>query len=218
MLRLYISILSILTACTPTTQRQQDIDLPNIVFILVDDLGYSDVGYMNHKEGLNTPNINALAKSGRVFTQAYAAAPVCSPTRASILTGKSPASLKLTCHIPGLPMEQYLERQHKGKSMQEALFIDHLPISKVTIADMLKANGYTTGFLGKWHLAGSGSARNNADGVVNAEFHPEHQGFDLNIGGCAYGQPKSWFAPYHNATIPEKKRGNTSPIDWGMKQ
>lgn len=180
---------------------------PNFVFILVDDLGYSDVDYMNHKPGINTPNIDKLAKNGKVFTQAYAAAPVCSPTRASILTGKSPASLQLTCHIPGLPMGQYLERQHKGKLMHEAFFIDHLPISEVTMADVLKANGYATGFFGKWHLAGSGSARNNNDGVVNAEFHPEHQGFDVNIGGCAYGQPKSWFAPYHNATISDREDG-----------
>jgi len=81
-------------------EKQKTIQ-PNIVFILVDDLGYSDVGYMNHKEDLHTPNIDKLAKDGLVFTEAYAAAPVCSPTRASILTGKSPAALKLTCHIPG---------------------------------------------------------------------------------------------------------------------
>lgn len=180
---------------------------PNIVFILVDDLGYSDVGYMNYKPGINTPNIDKLAQNGKVFTQAYAAAPVCSPTRASILTGKSPATLKLTCHIPGLPMDQYFARQYKGKSLKEGFFIDHLPITELTIADQLKSNGYATGFFGKWHLAGSGSARSKTDGVVKAQFHPEHQGFDVNVGGCAYGQPGSWFDPYQNATISDKEEG-----------
>lgn len=161
---LFISILSICISCSPTNSKQQDVNSPNIVFLLVDDLGYSDVGYMGHKEGLRTPNIDALAKSGRIFTQAYAAAPVCSPTRTSILTGKSPASLKLTCHIPGLPMEQYFERQHKGKSIEEAFFKDYLPIEEVTIADELKKKGYATGFFGKWHLAGSGSARSKSEG------------------------------------------------------
>ena len=107
---------------------------------------------------VNTPNIDNLAKNGLVFTQAYAAAPVCSPTRASILTGKSPAALKLTCHIPGRDMEGYLQRQNEGKKVQEAFFLDHLPLEEQTIAEVLQSNGYTTGFFGKWHLAGSGSA------------------------------------------------------------
>lgn len=196
--------LSMVCGCNSSQKSPQQ---PNIVFILVDDLGYSDVGYMNHKKGINTPNIDKLAQSGRVFTQAYAAAPVCSPTRASILTGKSPASLQLTCHIPGLNMEKYFARQHKGKDLHEAIFLDHLSLGEKTIAEVLQSHGYTTGFFGKWHLAGSGSARSNTDGVVKAQFHPEQQGFGLNIGGCAYGQPKSWFAPYHNATIPEKEEG-----------
>lgn len=183
------------------------IEQPNIVFILVDDLGYSDVGYMPYKEGLNTPSIDQLAKSGKVFTQAYAAAPVCSPTRASILTGKSPAALKLTCHIPGLPMEQYFERQHKGKSIREAFFMDHLPLEEVTFAEVLKANGYRTGFFGKWHLAGAGSASSQSNGVIREEYHPQYHGFEVNIGGCAYGQPDRWFSPFNNATIIDKAEG-----------
>ncbi len=180
---------------------------PNVVFILVDDLGYSDVGYMNHKLGIQTPNIDALAASGWIFTEAYAAAPVCSPTRASILTGKSPAALKTTCHIPGRDMESYLALQNKGHRLQEAFFLEQLPLEEVTIAELLKDHGYTTGFFGKWHLAGSGSAFGNSEGIVDAQFHPEHQGFDVNIGGCAYGQPKRWFSPFHNGTIPERTQG-----------
>lgn len=202
----FVLMMLLLAACKNESQTS-DLIKPNIVFILVDDLGASDVGYFNKKKHLNTPNINKLAATGKVFTRAYAAAPVCSPTRASILTGKSPAVLKLTCHIPGRDMEGYLERQNKGKSVQEAFFLDHLPLEEQTIAEVLKSNGYTTGFLGKWHLAGSGSAFSNANGIVDSIYHPENQGFDVNIGGCAYGQPKSWFAPFKNATIKEKKEG-----------
>lgn len=174
----------------------------NIVFILVDDLGYSDVGYMNQKSEIKTPNIDNLAKSGMVFTNAYASAPVCSPTRASILTGKYPATLHLTCHIPGIGMEKYVAKRSKGKKLLEADFIDHLPLKETTFAEVLKKNGYKTAFMGKWHLAGEGS-QTTTDGVVNANYHPDQQGFDINIGGCAYGQPASYFSPYHNATIAD---------------
>lgn len=204
---LLILILFGISSCMFKDQKVESKKDPNIVFILVDDLGYSDVGYMGNKDGLNTPNIDQLAKNGMVFNQAYAAAPVCSPTRVSILTGKSPAALKLTCHIPGLPMDQYLDRQHEGKTLKEAYFKDHLATSEVTIADELQKNGYATGFFGKWHLAGSGSARSKSDGIIDTQFHPENQGFDVNIGGCAYGQPSSWFAPYRNATIEDKEDG-----------
>lgn len=124
---LFILTLCIIYGCT-NQKLTQELTQPNIVFILVDDLGYSDVGYLGYKENLNTPNIDKLAKYGKVFTQAYTAAPVCSPTRASVLTGKSPAALKLTCHIPGLPMDQYFERQHEGKNIKEAFFRDNLPL------------------------------------------------------------------------------------------
>lgn len=205
-----LSVLFLLTSCNPqkkdTTQSREKAKFPNVVFILVDDLGYADVGYINQKSAISTPNINALAKSGMTFTEAYTAAPVCSPTRASILTGKSPAKLKITCHIPGLDMERYIKKQNKGKPRKEAFFLDHLPLGEVTIAEALKENGYSTGFLGKWHLAGDGSAFSK-DGVTDVQYHPENQGFDLNIGGCAYGQPASWFEPYSNATISEKVKG-----------
>lgn len=179
----------------------------NIVFILADDLGYSDVGYMNQKPEIETPNIDKLAKNGMVFTNAYAACPVCSPTRASILTGKYPATLQLTCHIPGIGIEKYITKRNEGKRLMEAGFIDHLPLSELTFAEVLKENGYKTAFMGKWHLAGEGSQK-TIDGVVNASLHPDQQGFDVNIGGCAYGQPANYFSPYKNATItdgPEKE-------------
>jgi arylsulfatase A-like enzyme len=179
---------------------------PNIVLIMADDLGYSDVGYMNYKEDILTPNIDKLANSGMVFTNAYAACTVCSPTRASLMTGKSPAALKLTTHIPGKPMDEYLISNEKGMTMKGAFFIDHLLLEEITIAEVLKEQGYHTGFLGKWHLAGAGSTKTK-DGIVNANYHPDKQGFDVNIGGCAYGQPRSYFSPYRNGTIEDGEDG-----------
>ena len=175
---------------------------PNIVFIIVDDLGYSDVEYMNQKEGIKTPNINKLTKTGMLFTNAYAAAPVCSPTRASIITGKSPAAVKITCHIPGIGIEKYNTKRNEGKKLKEAFFLDHLPQAETTIAEVLKLQGYTTGYIGKWHLGGEGSIYTK-DGIVDPRYNPNQHGFDINIGGCAYGQPASYFSPYKNGTISD---------------
>jgi len=192
-----------LPLCVQTAQAATP---PNIVLIIVDDLGYSDVGYMHQQPGIQTPNIDQLARGGMVFTDAYAACPVCSPTRASLMTGKYPATLKLTCHIPGMGMEKYLAKLSKGKKLKEAWFRDHLPLDEVTIAEVLKERGYATGYIGKWHLGGEGSIYTK-DGIVNADYHPDKQGFDVNIGGCAYGQPASYFDPYKNGTIKDRKEG-----------
>lgn len=175
---------------------------PNIVFILADDLGYSDVGFRNKKAGIKTPNIDRLASEGMEFTNAYAASPVCSPTRASILTGKYPSSLHLTCHVPGMGMELYVRKLSKGKKLMEAAFIDRLPLEEVTFAEVLKEHGYSTAFMGKWHLSGEGSAKTD-NGIVDPRFHPDQQGFDVNIAGCAYGQPANYFSPYKNGTLSD---------------
>lgn len=206
MIRRPLPIVLLLLVFSLACQKQQKTDLPNIVLILVDDLGYSDVGYMNQQSGIQTPNIDQIAAGGMVFSNAYAAAPVCSPTRASLMTGKYPATLKLTCHIPGMGMEKYLEKLSQGKPLREAYFLDHLPNEEVTIAEALKEQAYVTGYIGKWHLGGEGSIYTE-DGIVNAAYHPDKQGYDLNIGGCAYGQPKSYFDPYKNGTINDRKTG-----------
>lgn len=204
MRRFPILILAILFVLLGACQNPRKTNSPNIVLIIVDDLGYSDVGYMNQKPEIQTPNIDRLAKSGMVFTDAYAACPVCSPTRASLMTGKYPATLKLTCHIPGMGMAKYLAKLSEGKKLKEAYFLDHLPPEEITIAEVLKKKGYSTGYIGKWHLAGEGFAN---DGIINAAYHPDKQGFDVNIGGCAYGQPRSYFDPYKNGTIKDRKEG-----------
>jgi arylsulfatase A-like enzyme len=136
------------------------------------------------------------------FTDAYAAAPVCSPTRAAILTGLSPARLHLTTHIPDRP-ERYTPKDAK---LLPAKTLDHLPLRYVTIAERLKAAGYRTAFLGKWHLSGHGNG-----GAGNPEFHPGAQGFDLNIGGCALGGPPTYFDPYRIPTLKNRRKGEYLP-------
>jgi arylsulfatase A-like enzyme len=161
---------------------------PNIVFILVDDLGWADVGCFGSKY-YETPNIDRLAAQGMRFTDAYAACPVCSPTRASIMTGKYPARLRLTDWIPG-----------EGNAPNHALLVppwrQFLPLEEVTLARALKPAGYASASIGKWHLGGPA-------------YFPEHHGFDLNVAGSDTGQPASYFWPYEGKThtVPGLKAG-----------
>ena len=196
-------ILEIITG-VPYCMAQQE-KLPNVVFILADDLGYSDLAFTGQKQ-VQTPNIDKMAKQGVYFTNAYTACPVSSPTRASILTGKYPAELKLTCHIPGRGLEKYKKMTNKGYKMTEAFFLNHLKADEQTLARLMKKKEYQTAFMGKWHLAGEGSIYTN-NGVVDADYHPDRFGFDLNIGGCSYGQPASYFSPYKNATLSDGPNG-----------
>ena len=176
---------------------------PNIVFIMADDLGPGWVDYDDSNAEINTPNLQRLAENGMVFTKAYAAATVCSPSRAACITGMSPAQIGLTTHIPGKAGN---ERRGPKGSPRDAKSLKHLPLESPSYARELKKQGYATGFFGKWHLAGEGSVRSKT-GIIDSRFHPEHFGFDINIGGCAYGQPRTWFDPYRNATIKNRKKG-----------
>ncbi|MFA5689249.1 MAG: sulfatase [Kiritimatiellales bacterium] len=181
---------------------------PNIVFILVDDLGWRDVDIQpDVRSPYPTPNLKKLAAQGMVFTDAYAACPVCSPTRASLMTGKSPAALRLTTHIPG-DIAFDATRVPADAKLIAPEFRYVLPLEEITFAECLQADGYATGFFGKWHLSGADvNVHPENFGVMLPEFQPEHQGFDVNIGGCAYGQPPSYFSPYKNATIPDGAAG-----------
>ena len=156
---------------------------PNFLFILIDDMGWTDLGCYGSKY-YQTPNIDQLAKEGMKFTRAYAACPVCSPTRASILTGKYPARLHLTDWLPGRD-DKPDQKLSRPKINQE------LPLSEVTIAEALKSAGYISASIGKWHLGGKDNT-------------PESQGFDVNIGGNHNGSPPSYFSPYRtkNKSIP----------------
>jgi len=150
---------------------------PNFVLILTDDLGWRDLGCQG-SDFYQTPNIDRLAREGMRFTQAYAAGPVCSPTRASIMTGQHPARLRLTDWLPG-------RGDRKDQKMNRPALETNLPASAVTLAEALKSAGYVTAAIGKWHLGGKGSL-------------PQDHGFDRNIAGDHRGSPASYFAPFGN--------------------
>jgi arylsulfatase A-like enzyme/lysophospholipase L1-like esterase len=164
---------------------------PNIVFFLIDDMGWKDVGY-NGSSFYETPNIDRLAKEGMQFTNAYAACPVCSPTRASIMTGKYPAGMKTTDWF-GAPQPEAAakDKNWSTKKLLPASYIENLPLEEVTIAETLKANGYATFISGKWHLGES------------EKYWPENQGFDINKGGYSKGHPESYFSPYNNPRLTD---------------
>lgn len=129
---------------------------PNIVFFLADDLGYMDIGANNPRTFYETPNIDGLAKRGMRFTQGYAACPVCSPTRASIMTGKYPVRTGITDFIGGRRAGKLLPAPNR----------DHLALEEITLAEALRDAGYATFFAGKWHL-GTGDYTPGAQGFQN---------------------------------------------------
>lgn len=185
-------------------EAQGKLPKPNIILIMADDLGWMDL-HCYGNERLDTPALDQLASEGMRFTDAYAAAPVCSPTRAAIMTGQTPGRLRLTNHAPGHKDGFSLE----GSNLQEAETVRHLALSYVTIAERLSEAGYVTAHMGKWHL--SYVARNNKEGIAEPDLRPDSQGFDINIGGCFRGGPPSYFAPYRIPTLVEKKEGEYLP-------
>jgi arylsulfatase A-like enzyme len=152
----------------PSAQRAPAERPPNIVFILADDLGINDLGAHGRRDH-RTPHLDRLAADGLRFTTAYVASPICSPSRAAIMTGRAPARLHLTTFIPGradAPAQRLLHPQMR----------QHLPLEEVTLAEALRAHGYATGAFGKWHLGGAG-------------FSPRDQGFDEYHQGQANTKP-----------------------------
>jgi len=176
----------------------------NIVVIMADDLGWKDLHCYGTAQ-MDTPYLDRLAKEGMRFTDAYAAAPVCSPTRGAMMTGLSPARLRLTNHAPGHPDGFTLE----GSNLQEAESVRRLELSYITIAERLKEAGYATAHVGKWHL--SYVARNDRSGVAEPDLRPEKQGFDRNVGGWRRGGPASYFSPYKNEALRDGKEGEYLP-------
>jgi arylsulfatase A-like enzyme len=166
---------------------------PNVVVVLVDDLGAMDIAAYG-SSFYETPNIDALAERGVLFTAGYAGHPVCSPTRAAIMTGKNPArsEVNITDWIPGV--------MPKNRKLLGPAINNDLPLQEVTIAEALKEEGYATWFLGKWHLG------------ETEEFWPEFQGFDVNIGGYSSGGPRGgYYAPWKNPRLPEVPEGTYLP-------
>ena len=157
---------------------------PNVIVILVDDLGWADLGCYGSRFHL-TPNLDRLAHDGTRFTDAYSACTVCSPTRAALLTGKSPARLHLTDWIAGHPAPK--------ARLSPPDWSKRLDPSEPTIASRLKSAGYTTASIGKWHLG--------------QDTTPEQFGFDLNVAGDHRGQPPRYIAPYNLPKLPDGPDG-----------
>jgi len=163
---------------------------PNIILILLDDLGWRDLACYG-SPFYETPNLDRLAAEGMRFTDAYAACPVCSPTRASLLTGKYPATLGLTDWIDWLVGNCHPCR---GR-LVDVPYVKALPVSEVSLARELRAGGYRTWHVGKWHLGGPAT-------------YPQAHGFDVNLGGCEMGCVlHGYFSPWQIPTLPEAAPG-----------
>ncbi len=177
--------------------------LPNIVLIVADDLGYTDLSCYG-STFYETPNLDRLASQGVRFTNGYATCPVCSPTRASIQTGKYPVSVKITDWIPGRAASHAPSPRDRWLS---ASLENNLKTEETTIADVLRENNYKTFFAGKWHLG------------ETAEFWPQNQGYEINKGGWNRGMPNinpdegymGYFSPYGNSTLPDGPDGEYLP-------
>ncbi len=183
---------------------------PNILLILADDLGWTDLGCYG-SDFYETPNIDRLCKEGVKFTDAYSAAPVCSATRASILTGWTPARQHLVDVTPHLRDEQYYKgfTDYSGwdsepeymepEAHQKLVFakqLGQIPVKRHNFAKYLKQKDYKTAFIGKWHCG------------PDKDKYPEKHGFDINIGGNHFGWPPSYHSPYHNEYLSDCEYGS----------
>ena len=179
--RLWAFTLAAFVPCLAACAGGPPAEPPNIVFLLVDDLGAMDVGAFNPDTFYETPNIDRLAAGGVRFTRGYAANPVCSPTRYSIMTGRYPTRVGATNYFAGRRQEKYAP----------APLNDRMPLKEYTLAEALRDGGYRTAFLGKGHLG------------TTEEFWPLAQGFDVNVGGHRGGMPRSYFSPYSSPTLED---------------
>ncbi|HWS00207.1 MAG TPA: sulfatase-like hydrolase/transferase, partial [Prolixibacteraceae bacterium] len=175
---IYFSAALLLVSCNGA--KQQDHKRPNILFIVADDLGWSDLGCYG-ADLHETPNLDKLANKSARFLNSYAAAPICSPTRASLMTGKYPARLHFT-----IWSEAASPSGRKNQEVYRFLppqTLESLPLEEVTIAEELKKSGYLTAHIGKWHLG-------------DLMLFPQNQGFDVSIAASQRGAPPTYFYPY----------------------
>ena len=192
---LRILILLALLSPSPAVADQKTKPL-NFVFILVDDLGWTDLKCFG-SSFYDTPNCDRLAASGMKFTNAYAACPVCSPTRASIMTGRYPTRTGVTDYIGAAAGKAW----RRNTRLLPAVYTRQLELKELTLAEVLRGQGYATFFAGKWHLGNEG-------------FWPEDQGFDVNKGGIQRGGPyggKKYFSPYGNPRLKDGPDGEHLP-------
>ena len=191
-LAILIALVALLCSHSKAAERP-----PNVVFFLADDLGQRDLACYG-STFYETPNLDRLAREGARFTDAYAACPVCSPTRASLLTGQWPQRTGITDYI-GAPLTP--QQWKRNTKLLPAPYSDRLALDAPTLAKAMKAAGYATFFAGKWHLGPEG-------------FWPENQGFDINMGGVDKGGPyggKKYFSPYGNPRLPDGPDGEHLP-------
>jgi arylsulfatase A-like enzyme len=190
-IRIILAMLAGITSLADASER------PNFLFILVDDLGWADIG-ANGSTFYETPNIDGLAETGMRFTDGYVASPMCSPTRASLMTGKHPARLQMTNWIGAPQPEEY----KWNTILRSAKYTEGLALEEVTLAETLQSAGYETFMAGKWHLG------------KEEKYWPEHQGFETNIGGCGWGAPiggNKFFSPYGNPRLEDGPDGEHLP-------
>ena len=178
----FLLLLMLLPSC-----NNESLDKPNIILIVADDLGWSDLSYMG-SEYYETPNIDKLSKSGMTFYNGYASSANCAPSRATMLSGKYH-----TEH--GIYTVRNSDRgSRKTRKIIPIETKTTLDLDFFVIPEMLKEVGYTNGHFGKWHLGDVG-------------FHPEQSGFDVNIGGNRHGGPGGYFAPYPNPELENEPKG-----------
>ncbi|HJN07070.1 MAG TPA: sulfatase [Pirellulaceae bacterium] len=173
---------------------------PNVVFILADDLGWRDLS-VEGSEFYESPNVDRIANEGMRFTRGYATCQVCSPSRASIMTGKYPARLDITDWIGAAAGTDW----KRNTRLLPAQYNRHLPHEDISLAEAFREGGYRTFFAGKWHLGGEGS-------------FPEDHGFEVNVGGHHRGSPPGgYFSPYNNPKMENGPAGESLPIRLGKE-
>lgn len=178
--RLLLCLVALLTVAGRAAEKL------NVVVILADDLGWTDLACFG-SDLYQTPNLDRLAREGMKFTQAYSACTVCSPTRASLMSGKYPARVRVTDWIPGRPPV--------NPKLTVPDWTKYLPLEEITLAEAFKAAGYATASIGKWHLG-------------SEPYWPKAQGFDVNIAGTDAGSPTSgYFSPWKIATLTDGPEG-----------
>jgi len=184
-----------LTSCSNETISKKPnptVHIENVVVILADDLGYMDVGFINAATFYETPNLDKLAASGTIFTNAYSTSSVCSPSRYGLMTGKYPSRENATNFFANRERAHHLNRD---EIFQFPRSLNFMPTSDITIAENLKSNGFNTFFAGKWHLG------------PTQKYWPEDQGFDINKGGYHAGAPtggNQFFSPFKNPKLKDK--------------